>query len=209
MNQLTIGGIVTNSIQLALKNGLSVVGAVILWAITIWIPYLNVGTTIALIGMVVAISKGDVVSPTEIFDAKYRRNMGEFFLLFAFLQMGIIAGFIFIIIPGIVISLAWGQSIYLLIDKNMNPTEAISTSNKITYGKKWTIFFGNLIIGIGGYVAIFLIGLIITQISAGLAAIASLCLIILLSIVLMSASAYIYGELSKQLDEPEKQIKTD
>ncbi len=209
MNQLTISSIISNSIQIGLKNFASIIGAVILWLITIWIPYINVGTTIALIGMVVAISKGKIISPTEIFDSKYRRNMGEFFLLIAFLSIGITAGYLFVIIPGIVISIAWGQSIYLLIDKNMSPTEAISVSNKLTYGKKWTIFLGNLILSIVVIVAIIIITAIFSIISEGLATIIAIIGYIGLLVIMMAASAYIYGELSKELEKPAAQIQVD
>ena len=202
MNQLTVGGIISNSIQIGLKNLVSIVVAVFLWLITIWIPYLNVGTTIALIGMVVAISKGGIISPLEIFDAKYRRNMGEFFLLIGFMQIGIFAGYLFAIIPGIVINIAWGQAIFLLIDKNMNPTEAITVSNKITYGKKWTIFFAYLILGIVLVIAIFILMKIFGLIWGFLGSLVGFVGYIAMLCIFMAAAAYIYGELSKELETP-------
>lgn len=204
MNQLTVGGIISNSIQIGLKNLVSIIVAVFLWVITIWIPYLNVGTTIALVGMVVALSKGGVMSPLEIFDAKYRRNMGEFFLLIGFLQIGIFAGYLFAIIPGIVISIAWGQAIFLLIDKNMNPTEAITVSNKITYGKKWTIFFAYLILGIVLIVAVYILKTIFGFIWGFLGDLVGFVGTIAMMCIFLAAAAYIYGELSKTLDAPEQ-----
>jgi hypothetical protein len=204
MNQLTIGKIITNSIQLGIKNMASIVGAVILWLITIWIPYLNVGTTIAMVGIVIALSKGGVVSPLEIFSAKYRKNMGEFFLLVAFLWMGITAGYLFVIIPGIVISIAWSQAIFLLIDKEMNPTEAITVSNKLTYGKKWTIFLANFILIIILSIAIYILVLIFGAISDTLGNIIGLIGYIALLTIMMAASAYIYGELNKELESSDK-----
>jgi len=202
MNQLTVGNIISNAFQLGLKNLPSLLGAIILWILTIWIPYLNVGTTIALIGLVVAISKGNVISPTEIFAAKYRRNMGEFFLLMAFLYIGVLAGYVFVIIPGIVISIAWSQAIYLLIDRNMSPTEALVASNKITYGKKWTIFFSYLILTVVILIAIFILFKIFSFISEGLAAVVAVVAYLVFAVILVGANAYIYGELSKELDQP-------
>ena len=206
MDRLTIGGIITNSIQLGLKNIAPIVGAVVLWLLTIWVPYLNVGTTIAMVGMVVALSKGNIISPFEIFDAKYRKNMGEFFLLIAFLWMGITAGYLFIIIPGIVISIAWGQAIYLLIDRNMNPTEAITVSNKITYGKKWTIFFGNLILAVVMLVVIYILVAIFGFIWDFLGLVVGLVGYIAFFTIMMAASAYIYGELVKELNNPSQPV---
>jgi len=198
MNQLTVSGIITNAIQIGIKNVASIVGAVILWILTIWIPYLNVGTTIAMIGLVVAISKGGVISPTEIFNAKYRKNMGEFFLLMIFLLMGVYGGMIFLIIPGIVIGIAWGQAVYLLIDKDLNPTEALTVSNKITYGKKWTIFLGNFILAVVMMIAVFILSYIFGSIADILGLLAGLAGYVVLISVMMAASAYIYGELSKE-----------
>ena len=199
MNQLSISGIITNAIQIGMKNVASIIGAVILWVLTIWIPYINVGTTIAMIGLVVAISKGGVISPTEIFNAKYRKNMGEFFLLIIFLMMGMYGGMIFLIIPGIVISIAWGQAIYLLIDKDLNPTEALTVSNKITYGKKWTIFLGNFILAIALMVAIFILSYIFGSVSDILGVIVGLVGYVIFIAIMMAAAAYIYGELSKEV----------
>jgi hypothetical protein len=195
---LTIGGIVTNGIQIGLKNAASLVGAVILWLLTIWIPYLNVGTTIAIYGIVVAMSKGHMVSPLEIFDGKYRKNMGEFFLLTAFLMFGILAGYLFIVIPGIVIGIAWGQAIYLLIDKGLNPSEALAVSNRITYGKKWTIFLGTLALVAGLMIVVGILFWIFAKMSMMLGFVIYLIGVVILIAVSMGAAAYIYGELSKE-----------
>ena len=52
----------------------------------------------------------------------------------------IIAGFLFGIIPGIVISIAWSFATVLFVDKNLNALEALRESNSLTYGNKWRIF---------------------------------------------------------------------
>src|SRR4051812_5987849 len=106
MNQLTVGGIIQNGALTGLKNAASLLGAVALWVLTLWIPYLNVGTTIGLLGLVAAMSKGEVISPTEIFRADYRKQMGEFFLVQAFLSIGVLIGLGFLAIPGLVIALS-------------------------------------------------------------------------------------------------------
>jgi hypothetical protein len=77
---------------------------------------------------------------TEIFDPKYRKYMGEFFLTSGLIGMGIGVGLVFFIIPGIVIALAWSLAILLVVDKGKNPTEAITMSNNCTYGYKKKIF---------------------------------------------------------------------
>ena len=203
---LTIGGIISNSFKLGFGNLKIFIITIILWILTIWIPYLNVGTTIAMLGIVIFVSKGGTYSPTQIFSAKYRENMGEFFLLLSFMIIGIASGYAFVIVPGIVISIAWSQSIFLLIDKGFNPIEAIKISNKITYREKITIFIGYLSL-------FFVLGLCV-----------AICTVIAVSIwertyripellafvfwfvtfigttsVMIGCSAYIYGELNKKL----------
>lgn len=146
---MTISSILKGGIEIGLKNFLSLVGALILYILTIWIPYLNVGTTIAMFSIPAALSRGQMISPTEIFDAKYRKNMGNFFLLMSFMSVGFLIGYIFLVIPGIVLSYSWCLALLLLVDKGMNPMQALSESNERTYGHKWTIFFSYLALALG------------------------------------------------------------
>src|SRR5204862_297050 len=123
-NSLTVGGIIENGLSTGLKNVTALLGAVALWVVTLWIPYLNVGTTIGLLGLVAAMSKGERISPTEIFKPHYRERMGEFFLVVAFLFVGVLVGTMFVGIPGLVIALSWSQAALLVIDQGLNPAEA-------------------------------------------------------------------------------------
>ncbi len=66
--------------------------AVILWELTIGIPYLNVGTTIGLVGLCARMGRGDAISPTQIFSAEYRKPVGDFLLVGAFILTGMVAG---------------------------------------------------------------------------------------------------------------------
>lgn len=200
--RLTIGGIISNSINIGLKNSGSIIGAIVLWVLTIWIPYLNVGTTIGLLTLVVVMSKGGVVSPTEIFKDKYRQYMGEFFLLVGFLTLGVTIGYAFMIIPGIVISVAWGQALYLMVDKGMNPTEALTTSNKITYGHKLTIFIGKFVLVVVLMIAVFIVAAIFRAASNFLGGLVVFVGYLLAFSISFAADAYIYGELVKKLDPP-------
>ena len=160
------------------------------------------GTTIGFLGIIVSISKGNSTSATEIFNAKYREKMGEFFLLLSFMIIGIASGYAFVIIPGIVISIAWSQSIFLFIDKGYSPLESINKSNDIIYGEKLTIFIGYLslvlILGLS-------IGLLITlavnvdEIAGLLALLVGLIGYIAFILVMIGCSAYIYGKLNKKL----------
>lgn len=206
MNDLTVGGIISQGFAIGLKNLVSLILALILWLVTLWIPYLNVGTTIALISIVIAMSKGSMISPLEIFDARYRKHIGEFFLVVAFVQLGTFIGFIFMFIPGIVIAIAWSMAIYLLIDKEMNPMEAIAASNRITYGKKWVIFFGMLLLGIILAVVTNVLAFIGSLIADSVGSFLGLVGAIIVMPVIFGAYAHIYGTLVQQLDQSEQPV---
>lgn len=53
MKKLDFAETLKDSIEIGVKNAPSIVVAVTLWLVTIWIPYLNIGTTIAFITFVV------------------------------------------------------------------------------------------------------------------------------------------------------------
>ena len=137
VKKLDVAPTIKEGIQIGLRNIIPILANVVLWALTVWIPYLNVGTTIGLsVGIVSKASKGEAISITEIFDPKYRKYMGEFFLTSGLMSVGIGIGTAFFIIPGIIIGLAWSLSLLLVIDKGKNPTEALTISNNYTYGYK-------------------------------------------------------------------------
>lgn len=48
MKKLDFAETLKDSIEIGVKNAPPIVVAVTLWLVTIWIPYLNIGTTIAL-----------------------------------------------------------------------------------------------------------------------------------------------------------------
>ena len=146
--KLEIVPTIKEGVTLALMNYVSIVLAVILYVLTIWIPYLNVGTTIAMASLPAEMAKGNVINPLFIFDGKFRRNMGEFFILMSLMFGAIWVGFLFGIIPGIVISYAWYIAVILFVDKDRNALEALRESNKLTFGNKWRIFGIEALLGI-------------------------------------------------------------
>ena len=64
--KITVTGVLSEGIGLGIKNAVSMLGATVLWLLTIWIPYLNVGTTIAMATIPIELSKGKVISPLFI-----------------------------------------------------------------------------------------------------------------------------------------------
>lgn len=55
--------------------------AVLLWMLTAWMPYINIGTTIALFTLPVWLADGRKISPVEIFFAEHRKKLEGFLLL--------------------------------------------------------------------------------------------------------------------------------
>ena len=74
--------------------------------------------------------------------------MGEFFLVSGLKSIIVFPAMFFLVIPAIVLSIAYSLSTLLVIDKGKGVSEALNLSNKLTYGNKWTIFFANLAIGL-------------------------------------------------------------
>jgi len=146
--KLNIIATIKDGLAIALVNYLSLVAAAALYVITIWIPYLNVGTTIAMCSLPAEMAKGNVLNPLFIFKGEYRKNMGEFFILMTLMNGAIVFGLLFMGIPGLVLSVAWSFAAVLFIDKGMNALEALRESNRLTYGNKWRIFWAEFLVGL-------------------------------------------------------------
>ncbi len=185
--------ILTNGFEIGLKNIASLLGAVILWVLTCWIPYINIGTTIALSTLPLEMAKGNVFSPTVIFDKKYYAFMGEYFLLIGLMTSAILTGFAFFIVPGIVISIAWSMAILLMIDRKINPIEALTLSNKVTTGNKWMIFLSQLALGVVLMILFWIFGKL-----GSVGTLLSILVLIAIMPVSLGMQAYIYRELCKK-----------
>ena len=146
MKKIEIMATFKDGIAIALVNFLSLILTTVLYILTIWIPYLNVGTTIAMCSLPAEMAKGGAINPLFIFKGEYRKNMGEFFILMSLMMGAIGVGFMFMFIPGIVISIAFGFATVLFVDKDMSALEALRESNRITYGNKWRILGAELVL---------------------------------------------------------------
>ncbi|MDR1748540.1 MAG: hypothetical protein LBR47_05715 [Spirochaetaceae bacterium] len=193
LKKLDIVATIKDGIAIGMKNIGPILVNVLLYLVTVWIPYLNVGTTIGLvIGIVSKASRGEAISFTEIFDSKYRKYMGEFFLAGGLVYMGILAGMCLFIIPGIVIAIAWSLALLLVVDKGKNPIEAITLSNNCTYGNKARIFGVNFILFLVYCIAVGIFSLI-----------PILGMILILAVVIIYCFAFIglQASIYKQLTE--------
>ena len=138
---------------------------------------------------------------TFIFDGHYRKYMGEFFNLMGLMAISLIPAFLFLIIPGIIISYGWSQAYYLMFDKEIAPSEAMMQSTKITYGYKSTLFWIDLLIAV--VVSIFF-GIInfLTMLVTNSPIITMIFMVIIISLVAVirvGCAAVAYRELQKRL----------
>ena len=193
--KIALAKVLTEGFSIGIKNFVSLFVATLLWIVTIWIPFINVGTTIAIKSVPIELSKGKIISPLFIFDKKYRQYMGEFFNLIGLMMMSLIPAFLFMIVPGIIINISWSLAIYIMLDKEVSPSDALIMSNKATYGYKWIIFGVSVVLG----VCFFIVNLILGLIPLGfLSAILSLLLTCVYQVVNLGCEAVIYRDLTKE-----------
>ncbi len=99
--------------------------------------------------------------------------------------LAIVGGFILLIIPGIILMVAFSMYSYLIVDQNMGPIESLNVSRALTKGVRWQLFW--------------FLGLITLVNFAGL-----LCLFVGLLFTIPAssiASAYVYDQLIKQSEQ--------
>lgn len=187
-NRVKIGGFFSEAIQMGLKNALPIIVNSLLFVLTCWIPYLNLGTIIGMSKLVIKIARGEAIGMTEIFDKKNREQIGDFFMTFGLLTVGSLGGLNFIL------AIAWSQSILFTLDKEMGPLEAIRASYKATYGSKMPMFFGLLILGLALSIVSGILAAIpaIGYILAAIISIAASC-------IMVGAQAYIYKTVSNNV----------
>ena len=140
VKKLEIIPTIVEGAKLGIKNFVSLLLTIILYVLTVWIPWLNVGTTIGLYRVIIDMTKGKVINPTSIFSKKNYHNLGNFFLLMGLQSIGVTAACVFMFIPGIVMGIAWGFAIYFFLDKKVSPLKSLQLSYDSTYGNKWRIF---------------------------------------------------------------------
>ena len=194
--KLQVKQTIVDSIQYGIKNVGSLILMIILYVVTVWIPYLNVGTTIGLYKAIIDIGKGKVINPVSIFAKENRKDLGDFFLLMGFITIGTTAAAMFAIIPAFVVSIAWSYALLFFIDRKLSPTKCLNLSWKVTDGEKWTIFW------------IYFIVIICFSLIGGLFAlipkvgwIFSLIVYILLAAVAVALEGVMFAHFSAKADE--------
>ena len=206
---LEVVSTIVEGIGIGVKNLPSLIVASICYVLTIWIPYINVGTTIAMNSVPGRLAKGDVISPLFIFDEKYRRDFSAFFLLCAFVYMVTWVGYGFIIVPGIIISIAMSLATYILVDFDKSPTDAMKLSNQATYGYKWTIFLIGLVKLVVICVALGILYAIGSAISGSICLLLMIFGVVCIMPISLGIEAVIYRKLYLDLQGEDQQIQVE
>lgn len=186
----------SDGIPLGIKNVPSLIGAVLLYVVTAWIPYLNVGTTVGMYRIVIGIKDGKVINPLSIFDRENFKDIGNLFLFLGLKNMGIGAAAVFMFFPAVVISIAWEFAVYLMIEKHTSPLESLTLSYKATNGEKRTVFLVELLY----WAAIGVVSAIFGLIKNTLGSILVVLLMIFASTVFLSIKAMMYRHFSAKAD---------
>ena len=88
----------------------------------------------------------------------------KYILTSVLVGLAFIVGLVFLIVPGIIIALAFGMALYLVMDRNMDAIPAIKESIRITRGNRWRLFLlyvFMLLINIIGLLVL-VVGLLVT-----------------------------------------------
>jgi len=152
-SKITVDGVLKEGISIAISNFGNIFLAAFLTFLVFFIPYINAGAFVGLKNLPLMLSQ-DSKAPagTYVFDGKFRKYMGEYFNLMGLKMMTIAPTILFAFIPGYIINLGWSQALYIMFEKEINPSEALVQSTKMTYGYKITIFLIQIIMGVIGIV---------------------------------------------------------
>ena len=114
----------------------------------------------------IRVSKGEAVEVGDFFNKGFGGgNWWKLFLLYLLAGLGILIGFILLIVPGVYLSVVWGLSAYFLVDQNLSVIASLRKSGelvrRIGWWKMFAVFWGlGLVLAVLG--AIPLIGIVFT-----------------------------------------------
>lgn len=205
--KLNFGLTFSEGFSSGLRNALSLLGAVILYLLTIWIPYINIGTTIAMASLPARWAEDRTFNPLEIFASRYRRVMWNYLLASMLTFLICLMAFAFMFFPLLVAVIAMSLVSLYVIEKDMTPIDAIQASNKATYGNKWMIFGIRFLYGLGAQLVFLLISVLLGLLLAdtGSGAVIMLVSILLYGLIVLMASVMIgiNGSIWRQLNNVE------
>lgn len=137
------------------KGGISLIGILI-----------NVGlSTLLSMGFTAVIIRAhDMLESAEVSDLWHPRPFWKFLAAQFLVGISVFVGFVLLIVPGVIAMLVLLFTLYIVIDKELGPIEAMKKSAQITKGHRWELLLLVLlavVINIVGAVALF-VGLIVS-----------------------------------------------
>ena len=140
--------------KLGMNNAIPLLITVVIYLLTCWIPYLNIGTSIAMATIPSKLAHGETLNPTFIFDSVYRRQIGNYLLFLGLYTMMLLPTILSVLfIPALpVLFIMYSLSLFILLDRETTPIEALEMSRQATYGFKWKIFFLLLVFSLAFYI---------------------------------------------------------
>lgn len=124
---------------------------------TVIIAAFNILIAIGVIQIFLKISRGREADYGEIIDGgKYFWKFIGGSILYGLI---VLAGYLLLIIPGIIWQYKYAMFSYLIIDKDMSPIDALKESGRIMYGFKWKLFFLQLLMFVVAIVGLLLLGI--------------------------------------------------
>lgn len=152
--RVSFGQAMKGQFSLLRDNGLWLLLNCLVYVLTLWIPYLNIGTTIAMFHLPSLIARDQPLSRIFIFDSHYRRYMIEFLqLLFTkflkFFCLGI-PSMMFGGVPVVILSIRWRFAEVLMLDylidnRSTDANDVMSRSAHYSYGSNWTAFISGVV----------------------------------------------------------------
>lgn len=107
---------------------------------------LSIVLTVGIIKLALIQIDGQKTELEELF-TNYKKAW-HYFLASLLVGLIVFAGFILLIVPGIIWALKYQFVPYLIVDKNLGILEAMRESSRITTGFKWRLFLFNLLTGL-------------------------------------------------------------
>lgn len=143
---IDLGTAITTPIKMAFRNFGWMLLLLLVYAVSLLIPYINIGTTIAMLNLPSELAHNRRIHVGYIFDARFRKYMGEYLILGGSVILPVlILSIPFLGIPVLILSYSWSFAPLLLVDKEVNYSEALTLSSKLTMGHKMTMFLSEWI----------------------------------------------------------------
>lgn len=113
------------------QGALSIVLNAVSWIVTVF----------TLLGMTSLMLRAhDEIERVSLNDLWRPEKFSNYLFVTILQALAFIVGSILLIVPGIIFAIMFGFAIYLVVDTNMGPMEAMKESKRITHGHKWELF---------------------------------------------------------------------